>query len=719
MKRPSMMLLIVLSVFLFTVVACAGVAENEPGPAIEAKGKAMFSISDPAADMGAVSSIQLTIDSVRVHSQGGAWTTLSTNPQTFDLLELRAKGASQLLAQADLAAGSYDQMELNISRVVVIDDKGQHEAKLPSNKLHLQGELEVQTNATATANFDFLADKSLHLTGEGHYILAPVIQLETRANAIAQIQPNNEMQVSGGAITTEAELGIDVEGNVDAGLRISPDAALTVAASGKIIQTRGQALAIGTVKAVDSASGTVTITTKMGTDLVLHLAGDSAIKVKGSSANAVVLANNIGSEVIVEYDAETKAVAELAAHADRKAKAEVGGTLNLRGTIKSVDTAAGTVTLATDSGADVVLKVDADARLHVDGGLSDLVGLNSRVGSRIEVGYNATGGTIGQLRSQAEAKATVSGMLKAVDAVAGTVVVTTKAGADVTLNLSPESKVLVDGSLAELDALESRVGSEVTAEYSQRTRIIAALQAQGHSEQPATITGSIKAVNPAQGTLTIVTPGGTEVVLDLAVAKSIMVDGSPLTLADLSARVGAQVTAQYNPRTRTATQVSAQSKGEIKGAASGTLKSVDTAAETITVTTESGAEIVLNLTTNTQLWLNGSSATLDTLAVSTGAPVRVEYDAPTQNATSIKAQAQVNSSTSVAGTLKGVNLLASTVTIATEGGTELVLKVKPLSEITVGGSASLLPVLSAQIGAEVRADYHPETMAILTLRVQG
>jgi hypothetical protein len=105
MKRPSMMLLIVLSVFLFTVVACAGVAENEPGPAIEAKGKAMFSISDPAADMGAVSSIQLTIDSVRVHSQGGAWTTLSTNPQTFDLLELRAKSASQLLAQSGPGGG--------------------------------------------------------------------------------------------------------------------------------------------------------------------------------------------------------------------------------------------------------------------------------------------------------------------------------------------------------------------------------------------------------------------------------------------------------------------------------------------------------------------------------------------------------------------------------------------------------------------------------------
>lgn len=241
------------------------------GAPVPAMGKAIFYVSDAAVEMGAVSSVQITVDSLRVHSQGGAWTTVSTNAQSYDLLQLKAAGAGKLLAQADLNAGTYDQVELNISKVVVVDAQGSHEAKLPSSKLQVKTVMEVKAGTTATANFDFIADESLHITGEGKYILAPVVQTETRSNAEVQVAANNEVRVSGGKGVVQVRVGMDAEGNVGTGLQLSPDAVLSIEASGKVVQVKGQATVTGTIKAVDTTAGTVTIATATQGDVALSI----------------------------------------------------------------------------------------------------------------------------------------------------------------------------------------------------------------------------------------------------------------------------------------------------------------------------------------------------------------------------------------------------------------------------------------------------------------
>jgi hypothetical protein len=294
--------------------------------------------------MGAVTEISMTVDALRVHSAGGAWTNIAVTPTTFNLLSLNAAGAAQLLVEAKLAAGQYDQIELSVSKVAVADAQGQHEAKLPSNKLQLKGLIDVQPNATAAANMDFIAHQSLHVTGTGTYILAPVVHLDARASAEVQVQADKKVHISGGRTTASIQMGMDIEGSVDTGLRVSPDAVLSVAASGKVSQEKGQALLFAVIKSYDASTGAVTLTTKSGDELVLHMKPETSVNVRGSAAPASDLQASIGKEVMARFDAETKAADALAIEADAATKADVGAQLRLRGVIKSVDATAGKVT---------------------------------------------------------------------------------------------------------------------------------------------------------------------------------------------------------------------------------------------------------------------------------------------------------------------------------------------------------------------------------------
>lgn len=207
--------------------------DNRPGgSAGSGEGRAVFTITDAAADMGSVSSIEITVDQVMVHSQTDGWVAVTSTPETYDLLELKAEGRHALLADTQLQEGAYNQMRLDISNVMVTDGEGTHEATLPSGQLRMQGELNVQADSTSSASFDFIADESLHVTGEGEYILAPVVQVETRERVQAEVQSQNRVQVTGGTVRTNARFGMDAEGNVGVGLKIPAQARLEVGVGG-------------------------------------------------------------------------------------------------------------------------------------------------------------------------------------------------------------------------------------------------------------------------------------------------------------------------------------------------------------------------------------------------------------------------------------------------------------------------------------------------------
>ncbi|MBM3924368.1 MAG: DUF4382 domain-containing protein [SAR202 cluster bacterium] len=695
-------LLLVLSLTLLVLSGCGG----EGGSSGENFGKAVFAVSDAAADMGEVTEVTVTIDSLKIHAEGGAWKTVSSQAQSFNLLELRSKGTAQLLAEAKVEVGNYDQIELNVSKVVVVDGKGEHEAKLPSNKILIHGNFDVATNAVATANFDFLADQSLHLTGEGRYVLAPVIKMETRAQATAMVKTNKEVIFNGGQVTTDITVGMNTEGLVDSGLRISPDAVLSLAASGKVSQNRGQALVTGTIKSVDTANGTVTIVTKSGTDLTLHLFSDSAITVKGSSSTASQLNGKVGAEIIAEYNAETKAAKEVAAEADAKTKAEVGATLEISGTIKSVNSAAGTVTVVSDSGAEVVLKVASDSKLTLGGVSSSLLDLASKVGARVTTEYNASSGTAMEVLGQSEAMVNVNGTIKAVDASAGTVTITSPSG-DVVLKMALDSKVMINGTMATAATLKSMVGSEVALDYSQQSSVVGSLNAKSKVEQSTMVTGKIKVVNADRGTLIITTDAGSDVELKVGSSSSVVTDGSISTLANLSGKIGSAITAEYDAQTNAATVVHVQARATV--IVNGTLKVVNTAEGTMTVATQSSGDIVVKLVSDTKITVGAAASTAAGLAASIGSQVVVEYEASTKVSTRVNAEAGATIQTTATGTIKMLNALTGAITIAAQNGSEMALKLTSDTKITVNGAASTALIAAAKIGSQATVQYNAQT----------
>lgn len=195
-------------------------------------GRAVFAITDAAADMKTVTSVKVTVDSVKIHSETDGWIDVTNTKQEYDLLKLKAEDKQALLADAQLKEGNYNQLRLDISKVIVTDSTGDHEAKLPSGELKINGELTVKANTTSTATFDFILDESLHMTGNGKYILAPVIQLETREDAEVNVNDDNKVEIKSGKVKTNVKVGMDVKGDVGIGLGISKDEIIDIDAVG-------------------------------------------------------------------------------------------------------------------------------------------------------------------------------------------------------------------------------------------------------------------------------------------------------------------------------------------------------------------------------------------------------------------------------------------------------------------------------------------------------
>lgn len=191
------------------------------GENMEVGGKAVFSVTDAAADMGTISKIEMTVSGLEVHSEANGWVTIPTGAKTYSLLELDEKNESRLLAEADLQLGTYDQIRLQVDSIVVTaKDGAKEEAKLPSGEIKINTNLVVKAEGTSSVNFDFLADKSLHTTGSGDYIYAPVVKTETRSDSLVTVGTNGTVEISGGNVDDTETVGMDVDGTIKTNFEI-------------------------------------------------------------------------------------------------------------------------------------------------------------------------------------------------------------------------------------------------------------------------------------------------------------------------------------------------------------------------------------------------------------------------------------------------------------------------------------------------------------------
>lgn len=181
------------------------------------QGTVVFALKDKAESLDNFQYILLQLKGVWVHKSGGAWIQMKNTPPLFDLLKLyRSEKESAFLTELNLDAGTYDQVRLDVGAITLVTKDGvYHVAKLPSSIWQFNSQLIVEKAGKSSVTVDIVSDKSIHSTGNGMYIFAPVIKFETRSKlSDIQVFPTGEVSLIGGKADTSMDAGMDENGDM-------------------------------------------------------------------------------------------------------------------------------------------------------------------------------------------------------------------------------------------------------------------------------------------------------------------------------------------------------------------------------------------------------------------------------------------------------------------------------------------------------------------------
>lgn len=215
----------------------------------------VLAIKDKAASFDGIQSILFNIKEIMVLKQGDGWVTISNTPQTFDLVKLKNDGRFVLLNDVKIETGKYNQVRLLLGAIVIMKDGVAYDAKLPSNEMRILTDLNLGKGTTGALTFDVLADKSLHQTGSGKYIFAPVINLKAYDN-VTQVQIlDKKVDLFGGGLKYNVEAGMNESGEVKVDYSIDPSVKLDLIKNAIIVipVNEEKNLKVSAQVAIDSA----------------------------------------------------------------------------------------------------------------------------------------------------------------------------------------------------------------------------------------------------------------------------------------------------------------------------------------------------------------------------------------------------------------------------------------------------------------------------------
>lgn len=159
---------------LLLVLGCSDSEDSPPGGALK------VNLVDGPGDYEAV---WIVIDRVEVHRADGdsnsGWEVVRSVPGTYDLMHLR-NGVSAVLVDDQLPPGDYTQMRLVLGAGCSVEVDGQtHPLMIPSGMqsgLKLNHPFTIGDDAIYEVTLDFDAARSIHRTGNGTYLMRPVIR---------------------------------------------------------------------------------------------------------------------------------------------------------------------------------------------------------------------------------------------------------------------------------------------------------------------------------------------------------------------------------------------------------------------------------------------------------------------------------------------------------------------------------------------------------------
>lgn len=181
MKRIGKIVVTLVTVLLLVLtVACAPTLEEvtppptpELTPTVE-RGIIEIRVTDPPPP--GVTSANVTLTNIEVHREGGGWETIIIDEATFDLLDV--VGVTEVLGSANVTAGSFTQIRMDIDSVEVVSATGDNiTAEVPSGKLRIVRPFTVEDSVKTILTLDFDGAKSLIITGAGKALFKPVVKL--------------------------------------------------------------------------------------------------------------------------------------------------------------------------------------------------------------------------------------------------------------------------------------------------------------------------------------------------------------------------------------------------------------------------------------------------------------------------------------------------------------------------------------------------------------
>ncbi len=142
------------------------------------------------------------VDGIQIHRAGsdnsdeaGDWISanISAANNPFELLALKnSNGLYAILGDANLPSGNYTQIRMDIKSVTVTINGENETATVPSGKIKFVRPFEVANGATTVLTFDFDAEKSINVTGNGKVMMKPVIKLTVEKPSGGQNENGNE-----------------------------------------------------------------------------------------------------------------------------------------------------------------------------------------------------------------------------------------------------------------------------------------------------------------------------------------------------------------------------------------------------------------------------------------------------------------------------------------------------------------------------------------------
>lgn len=198
--------LAVLAVAIIVIIGIGAFAVfQQTAQTTETKGRALFAVTDDH-NLEDIQNVFVTVESVKVRSGSEGWITVSSSPQTVDLIRLRTNGESAVIADAELFSDTYTQVQLDISNVIVIDeDNAAHRVITPTNQLVFNNQLIVRSNETATVVLDINLDDSLRTAVSGtnvtQFVFMPVIIIQVQEGAVVNIGDTQTVNINVGNIT--------------------------------------------------------------------------------------------------------------------------------------------------------------------------------------------------------------------------------------------------------------------------------------------------------------------------------------------------------------------------------------------------------------------------------------------------------------------------------------------------------------------------------------